>query len=193
MSRARAGVDHVVRLRRNKGLAAAFAAGIDASLKRGADFIVNTDADNQYPGHQIARAARAAPQRRGRHRHRRSQHRVGPAHVVAQAPAAAARELGGAAGVEHVGTGHDERVPRLHARGRAAHDDRLGVLLHARVDHPGGQEADGDRARRRSRPIRARASRACSTACSRTSSDRRRRSSASTRCTSRSRSSPTSA
>ncbi len=49
-----AGVDHVVRLRRNKGLASAFAAGIDASLKRGADLIVNTDADNQYPGHQIA-------------------------------------------------------------------------------------------------------------------------------------------
>jgi glycosyltransferase involved in cell wall biosynthesis len=49
-----AGADHVVRLRRNKGLAAAFAAGIDASLKRGADYIVNTDADNQYPGHQIA-------------------------------------------------------------------------------------------------------------------------------------------
>jgi glycosyltransferase involved in cell wall biosynthesis len=49
-----AGVDHVVRLRRNKGLAAAFTAGIDASLKRGADFIVNTDADNQYPGRQIA-------------------------------------------------------------------------------------------------------------------------------------------
>jgi glycosyltransferase involved in cell wall biosynthesis len=49
------GVDHVVRLRRNKGLAAAFAAGIDASLKHGADFIVNTDADNQYAGHEIAR------------------------------------------------------------------------------------------------------------------------------------------
>jgi glycosyltransferase involved in cell wall biosynthesis len=48
-----AGVDHVVRLRRNKGLAAAFAAGIDASLKQHADFIVNTDADNQYPGHEI--------------------------------------------------------------------------------------------------------------------------------------------
>ncbi len=58
-----AGVDHVVRLRRNKGLAAAFAAGIDASLKRGADFIVNTDADNQYPGHQIA--ALLAPLLRG--------------------------------------------------------------------------------------------------------------------------------
>jgi glycosyltransferase involved in cell wall biosynthesis len=51
----KAGVDHVVRLRRNKGLAAAFAAGIDASLKQGADFIVNTDADNQYAGHQIAK------------------------------------------------------------------------------------------------------------------------------------------
>jgi glycosyltransferase involved in cell wall biosynthesis len=48
-----AGADHVLRLKRNKGLAAAFAAGIDASLKQGADFIVNTDADNQYPGHQI--------------------------------------------------------------------------------------------------------------------------------------------
>jgi glycosyltransferase involved in cell wall biosynthesis len=47
------GVDHIVRMRRNKGLAYAFAAGIDASLKRGADFIVNTDADNQYAGHQI--------------------------------------------------------------------------------------------------------------------------------------------
>ena len=70
-----AGVDHVVRLRRNKGLAAAFVAGIDASLKRGADFIVNTDADNQYPGHDIAKLLAAAAQRRGRHRHRRSQHR----------------------------------------------------------------------------------------------------------------------
>jgi glycosyltransferase involved in cell wall biosynthesis len=48
-----AGVEHIVRLRRNKGLAAAFAAGIDASLKQHADFIVNTDADNQYPGREI--------------------------------------------------------------------------------------------------------------------------------------------
>jgi glycosyltransferase involved in cell wall biosynthesis len=49
------GVDHVLRLRRNKGLAAAFAAGIDASLKRGADYIVNTDADNQYAAADIAK------------------------------------------------------------------------------------------------------------------------------------------
>jgi glycosyltransferase involved in cell wall biosynthesis len=48
-----AGVHHIVRLTRNKGLAAAFMAGIDASLKQGADFIVNTDADNQYSGKEI--------------------------------------------------------------------------------------------------------------------------------------------
>ena len=48
-----AGVHHIVRLTRNKGLATAFMAGIDASLKRGADFIVNTDADNQYSGREI--------------------------------------------------------------------------------------------------------------------------------------------
>jgi glycosyltransferase involved in cell wall biosynthesis len=49
------GAHYVVRLRRNKGLAAAFQIGIDACLKAGADFIVNTDADNQYAGHEIPR------------------------------------------------------------------------------------------------------------------------------------------
>src|SRR5215212_9700044 len=48
------GIDHVIRFRRRKGLAAAFMAGIDASLKAGADIIVNTDADNQYSGAAIA-------------------------------------------------------------------------------------------------------------------------------------------
>jgi glycosyltransferase involved in cell wall biosynthesis len=47
------GVDHIVRLTNNKGLAAAFQAGLDASLKLGADVIVNTDADNQYFGEDI--------------------------------------------------------------------------------------------------------------------------------------------
>jgi glycosyltransferase involved in cell wall biosynthesis len=47
------GVDHVVRLTNNKGLAAAFQAGLDACLKLGADIIVNTDADNQYQGSDI--------------------------------------------------------------------------------------------------------------------------------------------
>jgi hypothetical protein len=48
-----AGVDHIVRLTNNKGLAAAFQAGLDAGLKLGADVIVNTDADNQYPASNI--------------------------------------------------------------------------------------------------------------------------------------------
>jgi glycosyltransferase involved in cell wall biosynthesis len=47
------GVDHVVRLTNNKGLASAFQAGLDACLKLGADVIVNTDADNQYYGGDI--------------------------------------------------------------------------------------------------------------------------------------------
>src|SRR5579883_2128919 len=47
------GVDHIVRLTNNKGLATAFQAGLDACLKLGADVIVNTDADNQYEGADI--------------------------------------------------------------------------------------------------------------------------------------------
>jgi glycosyltransferase involved in cell wall biosynthesis len=47
------GVEHLVRLTNNKGLAAAFQAGIDTALKLGADVIVNTDADNQYCGQDI--------------------------------------------------------------------------------------------------------------------------------------------
>jgi glycosyltransferase involved in cell wall biosynthesis len=42
------GVDRIVRLPHNQGLAKAFMAGLEASLKAGADIIVNTDADNQY-------------------------------------------------------------------------------------------------------------------------------------------------
>jgi glycosyltransferase involved in cell wall biosynthesis len=49
-----AGVHHIVKLTNNKGLAFAFQAGLDASLKLGADVIVNTDADNQYAASDIA-------------------------------------------------------------------------------------------------------------------------------------------
>jgi glycosyltransferase involved in cell wall biosynthesis len=49
------GADHIVRFTRRKGLAAGFMAGLDASLRLGADVIVNTDADHQYPGHEIPR------------------------------------------------------------------------------------------------------------------------------------------
>jgi glycosyltransferase involved in cell wall biosynthesis len=47
------GVDHIVRLPHNQGLARAFMAGIEASLKAGADVIVNTDADGQYDATSI--------------------------------------------------------------------------------------------------------------------------------------------
>ncbi len=49
------GVNHIVRLTSQKGLASAFTAGIDASLKFGADIIVNTDGDNQYKGEDIVK------------------------------------------------------------------------------------------------------------------------------------------
>lgn len=42
------GVDHVVRMKRNSGLAKVFMAGLDACLELDADVILNTDADNQY-------------------------------------------------------------------------------------------------------------------------------------------------
>jgi glycosyltransferase involved in cell wall biosynthesis len=47
------GVDHIVRFPTNQGLAKAFMAGLEASLKAGADIIVNTDADNQYCAEDI--------------------------------------------------------------------------------------------------------------------------------------------
>jgi glycosyltransferase involved in cell wall biosynthesis len=49
----RAGVDHVVSLPHNRGLARAFMSGLEACLKAGADVIVNTDADNQYSADSI--------------------------------------------------------------------------------------------------------------------------------------------
>ncbi|MEX1029313.1 MAG: glycosyltransferase family 2 protein [Paenibacillaceae bacterium] len=47
------GVHHIISFSKNRGLAEAFKAGIDACLKLGADIIVNTDADNQYKGSDI--------------------------------------------------------------------------------------------------------------------------------------------
>ncbi len=48
------GVTHIRRHRRNRGLAAAFQTGLNAALEMGADIIVNTDADGQYEGADIA-------------------------------------------------------------------------------------------------------------------------------------------
>ena len=126
--RARDGVDHVVGFRRRKGLAAAFSAGIDAAVKLGADYIVNTDADNQYVGADIARLIE--PLVRGD-----ADIVIGDRNIQAlsayerhKETAAASRELGRPASVRHRGARYDQRVPRLHTRSRAAHDDRLGLL-----------------------------------------------------------------
>lgn len=48
------GVTYVVRHTCNRGLAEAYASGVRAALMLGADIIVNTDGDNQYPGASIA-------------------------------------------------------------------------------------------------------------------------------------------
>ena len=52
------GVDYVVHFCKNRGLAKGFMAGMDAALRNGADIIVNTDADNQYCGEDIAKLVR---------------------------------------------------------------------------------------------------------------------------------------
>jgi glycosyltransferase involved in cell wall biosynthesis len=49
------GVEHIVDFPRNQGLAKGFMAGLHAALAAGADIIVNTDADNQYNGADIAK------------------------------------------------------------------------------------------------------------------------------------------
>lgn len=52
------GVKEIVRFSKNRGLAAAFKAGLARALEMGADIIVNTDADNQYKGSDIEKIVR---------------------------------------------------------------------------------------------------------------------------------------
>ena len=52
------GVQHILKLTNNKGLAKAFISGINQALKLDADIIVNTDADNQYFGGDIGKLIR---------------------------------------------------------------------------------------------------------------------------------------
>ena len=49
------GVQHILSLTNNKGLAKAFIYGINHALQLGADIVVNTDADNQYFGGDISK------------------------------------------------------------------------------------------------------------------------------------------
>jgi glycosyltransferase involved in cell wall biosynthesis len=61
------GVHHIVRHRKNKGLAVSFADGIDEALRQGADIIVNTDGDNQYPQARHSKINSADFRRHARH------------------------------------------------------------------------------------------------------------------------------
>lgn len=47
------GVNHIIHNIGNKGLGTSFAKGLEFALSQHADILVNTDGDNQYPGHQI--------------------------------------------------------------------------------------------------------------------------------------------
>jgi len=51
----RLGIKDIVIHKTNQGLARAFKSGLDYCIKNGADIIVNTDADNQYKGSDIAK------------------------------------------------------------------------------------------------------------------------------------------
>ena len=50
----RLGVKHIVRHARTRGLSKSFQHGVERALELGADIVVNTDGDNQYPQERIA-------------------------------------------------------------------------------------------------------------------------------------------
>ncbi len=141
------GVDHIVRLTNNRGLAAGFQAGLDAALKLGADLIVNTDADNQYVGARHPEAGRADPRGARRHGRRRPRDRSDRALLAREEAAPALGQRRRAARLGHRRARHHLGLPRLQPRGRAADPGGVEVHLHARVDHPGGQDAGGGRPR----------------------------------------------
>ncbi len=148
------GVDHVVRMKRNSGLAKVFMAGLDACLRLGADIIVNTDADNQYCAADIPKLVEpvlagradyvigARPDRRDR------------ALLADQEDAAEDGQLGRARGEQHRGARRAQWLSRHVARVRAAPERALRVHLHDRDDHPGGPRRHGDRERPDSRQRR---------------------------------------
>ena len=91
------GVDHVLRYRDNRGLAHAFGAGLEACCRRGADVIVNVDADNQYQAALHPGAVRAGAGRSRRHRGRFPADRPDRAFLGEQENPAATWKRGGPA------------------------------------------------------------------------------------------------
>ena len=135
------GVEHIVRLTNNKGLAAGFQAGLDACLKLGADVVVNTDADNQYSGADVATLVAPDPRRRGRHGGRRPPGRRDRALLRLEETAPTLGQLGCSSCEQHRGHRHHLRLPRLQPRGGAAALGGRQLHLHAGEPGAGGQDA----------------------------------------------------
>ena len=141
------GVDHIVRLTNNKGLAAAFQAGIDASLKLGADVIVNTDADHQYQAGDIPRLVK--PILEGR-----ADMVVGDRQVKDVEHFSASKKLLQRLGSWVVRRASGTTIPDTTSGFRAYNREaalparrRLQLHVHAREPDPGGQDAGRARPR----------------------------------------------
>ncbi len=107
----RCGVHHVVSHDVNRGLARAFMTGIEASLRAGADVIVNTDADNQYVGADVAKLVAPVLDGPGRRRRRHPAAELDRDVLTAEEGAAARRHARRAGAVRHGGAGRHQRVP----------------------------------------------------------------------------------
>ena len=86
---------HFVHHTTNMGLARSFRDGVDYALLHGADIVVNTDGDNQYPQAQIAELVQPILRRDSRDRHRRPADPHDRALLRLQEAHAALRLLGG--------------------------------------------------------------------------------------------------
>ncbi len=179
------GVEHIVRLTNNKGLAAGFQAGLDACLKLGADVVVNTDADNQYQGADVAKLV--APILAGE-----ADMVVGDRQVARdrallrrEETAPTLGQLGCTSREQHRGHRHHLRLPRLQPRGGAAALGRRQLHLHAGEPRAGRARCWSPSTRCRSGPTRRRASRGWPGRPATTCGATRRRSCGSTRATSR--------
>ena len=95
------GVTHFVRHARTQGLGRSFQDGVNYALSIGADIVVNTDGDNQYPQQRIADLVQPIVRRHRRHRDRRPAGPPGRALLAFQGRAAAARQRGREQGRRH--------------------------------------------------------------------------------------------
>ena len=179
------GVDHLVRLTNNKGLAAGFQAGIDTApeARRRRDRQHRRRQPVLRPGRREARAS--DPRRARRHGRRRPRGRRHRALLAVEEDPAASRLVGRAPGVLHLGARHDLGLSRLQPRGGDPDDGRLEASL-TRWRRSFRRASCWSRSTTsRSARTPRRASRACSPRWAPTCGATRSRSSASTPSTSR--------